>query len=131
MSRSARTLFVFGIYLLLLGPALIFVPNALLSVFGVPPTDEVWIRVVGVLAMTLGFYDVVAARHELKNYFRATVIARLMVLLVFAAFVIIDLVHPALLIFGFIDCAGAIWTATSLVAEQQGPAIPDPGENLT
>ncbi|MFC1529934.1 hypothetical protein ACFL6R_04360 [Gemmatimonadota bacterium] len=129
MSRSARTLFVFGIYLLLLGPVLILVPNALLSVFGVPPTDEVWIRVVGVLAMVIGFYDLAAAKHELIDYFRATVPVRLMVLLAFALFVILDMVHPALLIFGFIDGAGAVWTALSLRAEKQIPAATGEGRS--
>ncbi len=54
MSRAAFTVKAFGVYLLLLGAALVFVPNLLLSLLGMPPTTEVWIRVVGVLVFNIG-----------------------------------------------------------------------------
>ena len=64
MSKSARSVFVFGIYLALLGSVLVVAPNVLLSLFGVALTDEVWIRVVGVLVIgvsfVLGFVALVA-----------------------------------------------------------------------
>lgn len=114
MSRSARSLFVFAIYLLFLGPALIIAPNALLSLFGVPGTSEVWIRVVGVLALALGYYDLVAARNEWTTYFRASVYARIGVLLFFTSFVLLGFAHPSLIMFGCIDGAGAMWTGLCL-----------------
>jgi hypothetical protein len=55
MSKSAFTVKAFGIYLLVLGVGLTFAPNLLLSVFGMPATSEVWIRVVGVLVFNIGF----------------------------------------------------------------------------
>lgn len=54
MSKPALTLKWFGIYLLMLGAGLALLPNLLLSLFLIPPTDEVWIRVVGVLVFNIG-----------------------------------------------------------------------------
>ena len=77
MSRAAVSLFVFGIYLLVLGIVLLTVPNLFLAVFGLPPTTDVWIRVVGMLVDILGFYYVCAARAELQAFFEWTVSARM------------------------------------------------------
>ena len=56
MSRSARSVFLFAIYLFVLGPVLLLAPNFLLSAFNIPETGEVWIRVVGMLATFIGYY---------------------------------------------------------------------------
>ncbi len=48
MSNGAKSVFVFAIYLLLLGVTLLAIPNAMLSLFAYPTTDEVWIRVAGI-----------------------------------------------------------------------------------
>ena len=47
MSRAARSVFVFAIYLFVLGLWLLLVPNTLLRLFGMPDAQDVWIRVVG------------------------------------------------------------------------------------
>ena len=69
MSAAGRSLFVFGIYLLVLGIVVILVPNWLLGILGVPPTTDVWIRVVGVLVLVIGFYDLRAGRNGLNEFF--------------------------------------------------------------
>jgi hypothetical protein len=55
MGASARSVLVFGVYLLGLGLVLLIVPNMLLSLFGMPTTTEVWVRVVGMLVIFLGY----------------------------------------------------------------------------
>ncbi|MGA9994268.1 MAG: hypothetical protein WBP93_02585, partial [Pyrinomonadaceae bacterium] len=56
MSQAAKSLFVFGIYLFGLGLILLFVPNLILQLFGVTPTNEVWIRLNGMFVLCLSFY---------------------------------------------------------------------------
>jgi hypothetical protein len=114
MSKAAVSVFSFGIYLFILGPVLVVVPNALLTVFGIPQTGEVWIRVVGMLVVFLGLYYVVAARNELVPFMRATVYGRFGVLTFFIAFVALGLAPPILVLFGVIDAAGAVWTAFAI-----------------
>ena len=117
MSRAAISVFVFAIYLFLLGVILVVVPNVLLGLFRIPETNEVWVRVVGMLVLILGYYYLTAARNELVPFMRATVVARISVLFFFIAFVALGFAPTVLVLFGVIDCAAAIWTWTALRAD--------------
>lgn len=114
MSNTAKSVFIFGIYELVLGISLLTVPNPLLTLFGFPSTNEVWIRVTGLLVCVFAFYDFMAARHELTDFFQWTVYARSSVIFFFGAFVLSGLASPMLILFGVIDLLGAIWTAVEL-----------------
>jgi hypothetical protein len=114
MTAAARSIQVFGVYLLLLGATLLAAPNLLLGVFGIAPTDEVWIRVVGMLAGILGVYYLRAAQAGLTAFFGWTVPVRLSVPVFFAAFVLLDMAPAVLLLFGAVDAAGALWTWSAL-----------------
>jgi hypothetical protein len=119
VNRAATSIRIFGIYLVLLGAAVIAAPNFVLQLFGLPPTSEVWLRVVGVLAAILGFYYVQAARHDLVSFFRASVPARIFAFLSFVAFVLCGLVKPTLILFGAVDLCGAAWTFFALKHSRQ------------
>ena len=69
MSKSAQSLLVFSIYLFILGIILLVIPNVLLRLFSLPETNEVWIRVAGMLVFILGFYDYQASKNEMKIFF--------------------------------------------------------------
>ena len=114
MSQAAKSLFVFGIYLCGLGLILLLVPNLILQVFGVPQTNELWIRINGMLVLCLSFYYLQTAGHELTNFIRWTVWARIAVIFYFAAFVLLVSAPKALLLFGLIDLLAAIWTWLAL-----------------
>ena len=124
MSRSALSVFVFSIYLYLLGFVLVVTPDSLLKIFNFPDADGLWIRVVGMLVIILGFYYSHVARAELRPFFVWTVIARTSVLLFFIAFVIAGLAPPALILFGVIDFVAAMWTLFAIRSEA---ATPTPG----
>lgn len=119
MNRAATSIRVFGIYLILLGVALIAVPNLVLAPFGLPSTSEVWLRVVGVLVASLGYYYVEGARHDFVPFYRATVLVRPFVFLSFVAFVFLGLVKPVLILFGAVDLVGAAWTFFGLRSSRQ------------
>jgi hypothetical protein len=114
MSKSARSVFVFGLYLGVLGIALLVVPNVLLGMFFLPSTTEVWVRVVGMLVLFLGFYYTLAARKELTDFVRWTLYPRSTVILFFTTFVLLDYAKPPLILFGVVDVLGVIWTALAL-----------------
>ncbi|MGE0553849.1 MAG: hypothetical protein AB7R55_10515 [Gemmatimonadales bacterium] len=123
MTKPATTLFVFAIYLILLGAALVVVPNTLLGLVGMPATTEVWIRIVGMLVMFLGVYYVVAARINSLPFMETSVRLRGSVLLFFGAFVALGWAPPALLLFAAIDVLGALWTHLSLRRELGGKPL--------
>lgn len=118
MSYPGKTVFVFGCYMLLLCVPLLLAPNLLLGLFGFPLTDEVWIRIVGLLVLYLGIYYVLAGRNNLLLFIGATVPIRASVLLVFAVFVAADMVSPMLLVLGAPDILGAAWTWHALRSER-------------
>ena len=114
MSSAARSLFVFGVYLIVAGALFVTIPNLVLPLLAVPTTSEVYIRVVGTLLVLIGVFDLVAARHELTPLIRWSIPLRASVTLFFGAFVLLGLGTPSLLISSSIDMAGALWTALAL-----------------
>lgn len=114
MSKSARSIFVFGLYVAVLGIIMLVAPNLLFRTFSRTSTTEVWIRVVGLLLLYLGFYYTQAARKEMTDFFRWTVYTRSTVIVFFAAFVLLGFANPPLIMFGVVDLLGAIWTGLAL-----------------
>ena len=114
MSNSAKSVFVFGIYISVLGIAFMTIPNALLGLFGFPATNEVWIRVAGMILFLLSYYYIQAARKEFTEFFQWTVYPRASVIVFFIVFVLLDYAPPILILFGVVDLLGAIWTHLAL-----------------
>ncbi|WDH52277.1 hypothetical protein PUP75_25590 [Pseudomonas chlororaphis] len=114
MSHPGKSVLVFGLYMLVLGAALVLAPNLLLPLFGFVLSDEVWIRVMGQLALYLGVYYVWAGYTERREFMALTVAIRLSVPVFFAAFVAAGLVSPVLLLLALPDLCGALWTWRAL-----------------
>jgi len=117
MSKAAFTAKVFAIYLFFVGAVLAVAPNALLSIFRIPQTSEVWIHVVGVIAFMIGVYAWVAAKHEDKHFLEASVSTRLVVFVAFGVFAAIGLASPMIILFGAADLLGGTWTYFALRAD--------------
>lgn len=114
MSKAAFTIRAFGYYLIVLGITLVAVPNLLLGAFFMPETQEVWIRVVGLLVFNIGIYYIYAAKCEATAFFQASIFTRTLVLVGFAAFALAGLAKPMLIGFGAVDFLGGLWTWRAL-----------------
>jgi hypothetical protein len=119
MSKSAKSVFLFSLYLFMLGVILLLFPNLLLKLFFIAPTSEVWIRVVGMLAFVLGLYYFQAAMSDLKQFFQWTVYVRASVLFFFIGLVLFADAPPVLVLFGLIDAAAGLWTHYSLINDTE------------
>jgi hypothetical protein len=118
MSKAARSLFVFGIYLIVIGLGFLIIPNTVLPIFGFPDTSEPWIRVMAMLLLFLAYYYIQASRNEMTVFIRYTVYVRASVILFFVAFVLLGLAKPMLLLFAVVDLIAALWTWASLRPSQ-------------
>lgn len=118
MSRTAFTVKAFSVYLFIAGASFVAAPNMLLSLFGAP-TSEGWVRVVGLLAINIGAYAWVAARHEVKVFFTASVWMRIEVFVVLTSMAALELIPPFVAVFGVVDLAGGLWTHLALRADGQ------------
>ena len=117
MSRAATSILVFGVYLAAVGATLVLAPNLLLGLLGFPPTNEVWIRVAGVLVLILAYYFIQSVRRGTIDFWRWTTHVRFSLIFFFAAFVLLGWARPALLLLGVADFLGAIWTTWALRAD--------------
>ena len=117
MSRGARSLVVWTGYVGVLGMVLLLVPNWFLSIFRIEETDEVWIRILGVLLVTLGVYYWTAARAELGPLMTASAWARWGI--VIALVVLAVTVGPwQLVLFASVDLLGGLWTYLAVRADR-------------
>jgi hypothetical protein len=117
MSKSATSVLVFGIYLVVIGLGFLFMPNTIFGLLGFAATTEPWIRVVAVLLLILAYYYIQTARNEDKGFFRLSVHGRASVIVFFIAFVLLDLAPVTLIMFGVVDLLAAGWTALALRSE--------------
>lgn len=116
MSKAATSVVAFGIYALIAGSGFLLVPNVILSLVGEPTTGEPWIRVLGAVAVALGYYYVAAGRAELVPFFRASIVGRAFFALATLALVITGFGPTILIVFGGVDLLGAAWTKLALRA---------------
>lgn len=114
MTKPAKTIAVFGVYLILTGAILISIPNVLLDLLRIEPAQDPWIRVLGAVVAVLGYYYITAARNQLTDFFRATLWGRNAILVLFLALALLRLAPAQLVLFGIVDAIGALWTWSSL-----------------
>lgn len=114
MSRSGTSIFVFGVYLAILGVIFTLFPNHLLIVLNLPLTGDGWIRLVGMLLIIMAFYYLMAGVTETINFYRWTLYTRLGAVIFLVGFIVSDLISPLALLFWAGDLAGAAWTWAAL-----------------
>ena len=117
MSKSAKSVLIYGIYLAINGLMLLLIPNVLISSLGIEPTNEVWIRLSGILLMAIAVYYIIGAKYEIIVILKATAFIRVSIILFFTAFVLLDLVSPNIIIISLIDFLGGFWTFVMLTKE--------------
>lgn len=114
MSRAARSLFVYGLYISAAGVGMLLVPWVFVLVFGLPPGSGVMLRFGGVLALALGYYDLLAARTELSPFIRWSVHPRAFACLAIVTLWALGLMPARLLLIGAVDLGFAAWTWAAL-----------------
>ena len=114
-NRIARlSLLVFGTYLVGLGLTLVLAPNVLLPIFGLPRTDEVWVRILGAVMTVIGYYQIQGGRSGSEWFMRASVVGRTGIAITLFGLVATGIAPPVIALFGAVDLAGALWTGYSL-----------------
>lgn len=118
MTTAAKSVYYFGLYLYATGCGLLLVPNKFLGLFLLPETNEVWIRVAGILVICIGYYYHRTGAGNIKEMLRLTVHARCFVFLAFLALVVLKYAAIPLAGFGIVDLLGALWTWAALKKEK-------------
>jgi hypothetical protein len=121
MSHPALSVYVASWYVIGLGCGLILIPNIVLNLFGLPQTDEIWIRMLGMMTLFLGIFQLQIARAELRSFFRLSIILRLSVVGFVTAFIVTGLAAPVFMLISVMDVLGAGWTWVALNREEAKP----------
>ncbi len=104
-------------YVLISGLQLLFVPNFLLGIFGIAPTSEIWIRVLGMLVLVLSIYYYAIYKSGNKEIVRATVQGRLLFCAGLVMFVILGMAPPVLIGFAVAEMGLALWSLAEIRAK--------------
>ena len=119
MSAAARSLYGWSIYVFAIGTGLAVIPNTIFGVLGIPETDEVWVRVLGVVLIILALYYWDGAKHEARSFFVASILGRGFAVAAFTVFWLTG--GPwQLMIFAAGEIVGLTWTAVALRADAAG-----------
>ncbi len=115
MDAPTLSIFIWGIYVLLMGVLLLFIPGKTLTLFGHEKPKDHWVRVIGIIALSLGYFYLNAAQHEVYSFYWASIYARVAGFIAFSGLVIFKIAKPKIILFGLIDALGAIWTLVTLL----------------
>lgn len=116
MSHAAVSVYTAGLYVIFVGTGLILIPDMVLSAFNLPATEDIWIRMMGMMTLFIGVFQLQMARLELRELFGLTVLLRLSVVGFVLAFIALGLAQPAFLMIAVVDVLGALWTWWALRA---------------
>lgn len=114
---AAKTVTYFSYYLFALAAVLLFAPNLMLSAFQIPETNEVWIRVVGVLVVCISIYYYAMAKNNSTPFLQLTVWVRLWVFAAFIGLWATGIGPIQLILFGAVDAVAALLTLKYLKHE--------------
>ncbi|ROZ71473.1 hypothetical protein [Ramlibacter sp. WS9] len=120
MKSPAFTIKVFGVYVVLTGITLLLIPNVMMSMLGAPEAKDVYVRVLGALAIVVGYYYWACGVGGATAFFKATIPGRLLFFALGVSLVLLAGAHPTLIGFGLVDVAGAAWTWMALRATGAG-----------
>lgn len=117
MTKSAKSLYYFGFYVLLTGIIICLIPDKFMSLLKLPEITNAWARVIGLLVIIIGSYDILNGRNNVKPLIKASIYLRILFFLGILVLYISGQMPTEILPLGIIDVLGAIWTALSLKAE--------------
>ena len=86
----------------------------MLGVFGFPPTNDIWIRVLGLFAFCAGMLYFYCGRMNQTGFFRVSITERIIFFFGMVGIVLFLRANPVLALIGSVDLFGAIWTSITL-----------------
>jgi small neutral amino acid transporter SnatA (MarC family) len=113
-------MFCFGFWVLACAVSLLLFPGLMLRFAGVTVSNDVILRINGMVLLFLAVYYFVAGRRpEFRPLYQATVYTRASALPLTAALVLLLRANPLIILFTVVDALGALWTALALRADRR------------
>lgn len=122
-SQAALSTFCWGIYMSLNGLGMVIFPNVALAAMGFEPTVEIWIRMVGLLSLVLGFYYVQMGRYQFSPFYLWKVVGHAGGILIMILFYFQDLISSNILMICLTDALAALWTVWGINEDRKKTLI--------
>jgi hypothetical protein len=133
MNSPRISILFWSIYEFAIGAALFLVPTQITGLFGIDEPVEVWIRVLGAVAIGLGIFYLMSTFSDSRWFYRASVLVRSVIAVLFAFLAVTD--GPwQLWIFAVWTALATMWTYVALRNTGDGrstadaPQLRDEGE---
>jgi len=110
MNRVNKSIFIFGLYSLLMGIILLFLPNLVLPLFNLPVSGEPWLNLLGFVLMCSSYYYIRSALSGNMQFVLYTIHTRFAAPLVVAYLILTGKADWHFLSFGVVDGLGGLWT---------------------
>jgi hypothetical protein len=117
MSKVSKSIYFFGWYSLMMGAVLLFIPNIILPLFGLPVSNDPWLRLLGFVLLCSSWYYIRSAKDGNYDFARYTTHTRFTAPVVVVVLVITKQAEWPFLLFGIVDGLGGFWTWFELKAE--------------
>lgn len=82
MDKATKSVFYFGIYILITGLCLLVMPELLLRLLMIDDAPDIWMRLLGLALSALGYYYIKAAHDHNIDFYRGTIPIRIAQLIV-------------------------------------------------
>jgi hypothetical protein len=110
MTRANKSILIFGIYSLLMGAVLFFLPGIVLPWFSLPVSGEPWLNLLGFVLMCSAYYYIRSALSNNKDFARYTTHTRFTAPIAVVFLVATGKADWHFLSFGIVDGLGGMWT---------------------
>ena len=110
MNRACKSIFIFGLYSLLMGTVLLFLPNMVLPLFNLPVSGEPWLNLLGFVLICSGYYYIRSALSGNMQFALYTIHTRFAAPLVVAYLILTGKADWHFISFGIVDGLGGLWT---------------------
>ena len=117
MTKSGKSLFYFGIYVVFTGLLFIVIPETFISLNHLPTMPTGWSRVIGLLAVVIGTYDILCGKGDIRLLIKASVYVRFSFAIGVTLLVVLGQMPITLIALGAVDALGALWTKMALKSE--------------
>ena len=118
MNKVSRSIFVFGLYSLLMGIVLLFLPNSILPLFDLPVTGKPWLNLLGFVLICSSYYYLRSALSSNIQFAVYTTHTRFAAPLVVFYLIASGNADWHFLSFGVVDGLGGLWTWLELKRHQ-------------
>ncbi len=110
MNAIAKSVFIFGCYLIAEGLLLMISNTWFLNLLGLPDTGSVWRIITGFVVFALGYYYVRNAMANQKEFFLFTAHIRIAQFVFFITLWLTNIGNSTLVLFAIVELFAGLWT---------------------